>query len=351
MPPTTALPSPAPTMAPTVLPFPAPTPGPTPVPTPAPTRTPIVAVSIAIDGITCTGDFDADVLDTALDIVMTGAAFSDAVCTDTTTGITSDVEASANGDVWNTGSYTSLYDFVVGTANAAVSDGSFDTAIATAEARRRLEGVSRRDLGRRLAMSDGTVASVAVSTFSPTAAPTPAPSETPTPSPTAAECMNGVIDASIGETDVDCGGSSCPPCALGETCAVDTDCFSGGSCESLVCDPAPTISVPPTTATPTVLPTPTPPKKKDDDDDNSVALGLGLGLGLGVPFLIVVAFVVFKMSGQHEGKAESPSADPYSTDPNMVANPGAIELGIQDPAGGGYSEDEPNNELASHMVV
>ena len=35
----------------------------------------------------------------------------------------------------------------------------------------------------------------------------------------------------------------------------------------------------------------------------------------------------------------------------MVANPGAIELGIQDPAGGGYSEDEPNNELASHMVA
>ena len=31
----------------------------------------------------------------------------------------------------------------------------------------------------------------------------------------------------------------------------------------------------------------------------------------------------------------------------MVANPGAVELGI----GGGYSEDEPNNELASHMVA
>merc|ERR550514_1264396 len=180
-------------------------------------------------------------------------------------------------------------------ANTAVSDGTFDTEIAAAESRRRLQGVSRRDLGRRLAMSDGTVSAVSVSTFSPTAAPTPtpttmAPSAVPVPAPTAAP-------------------------------------------------------------TPTPLPTPTPPKKKDDDDDNSVALGLGLGLGLGVPFLIGVGFVVFKMSGQHEGKAESPSADPYSTDPNMVANPGAIELGIQDPAGGGYSEDEPNNELASHMVA
>merc|ERR1719324_1631068 len=175
MPPTTAFPSPVPTMAPTVLP--------TAAPTPAPTRTPIVAVTISIDSITCADDFDATVLDDALDTILSGVSFTDAACTDTSTGISTDVEASATGDVWNTGSYTSLYDFVVGTCNAAVSDGSFDEAIAAAEARRRLQGVSRRDLGRRLAMSDGTVASVSVSTFSPTAAPTPAPSETPTPTP------------------------------------------------------------------------------------------------------------------------------------------------------------------------
>merc|ERR1719333_1837485 len=176
--------------------------------------------------------------------------------------------------------------------------------------------------------------------------------------------MNNVMDASIGETDVDCGGSSCPPCALGQTCAVDTDCFSGGSCEATLCEYAPTslptpVPVPSPTLAPTfsVAPTPTPtpaptpvPKKKDDDDDNSVALGLGIGLGIGVPLLIIAAVCFFKMSGHQQEKAESPSADPYS-DPNMVANPGAIELGIQDPAGGGYSEDEPNNELASHMVA
>ena len=41
-----------------------------------------------------------------------------------------------------------------------------------------------------------------------------------------------------------------------------------------------------------------------------------------------------------------PGPTPTYSDP-MVANPGAVELGI----GGGYSEDEPNNELASHMVA
>ncbi len=42
------------------------------------------------------------------------------------------------------------------------------------------------------------------------------------------ECQNGVHD--FGETAVDCGGPSCPPCGLGEFCAGDDD-----SCESGVC--------------------------------------------------------------------------------------------------------------------
>merc|ERR1719316_2149353 len=142
--------------------------------------------------------------------------------------------------------------------------------------------------------------------------------------------MNNVMDASIGETDVDCGGSSCPPCALGQTCAVDTDCFSGGSCEATLCEYAPTslptpapsprptpVPVPSPTLAPTfsVAPTPTPtpaptpvPKKKDDDDDNSVALGLGIGLGIGVPLLIIAAVCFFKMSGHQQEKAEWPAA-------------------------------------------
>jgi hypothetical protein len=37
-------------------------------------------------------------------------------------------------------------------------------------------------------------------------------------------CADGVKD--ITETDVDCGGSQCPACALGKGCNVDTDCAS-----------------------------------------------------------------------------------------------------------------------------
>ena len=145
---------------------------------------PIVAVTITIDSITCEDDFDASVLDTALDAIMVGASFTDATCTDTSTGIDADVTASASYALWG-GTYDSWYAYVVGTCNTAVSDGTFDTEIAAAESRRRLQGVSHRDLGRRLAMSDGTVASVSVSTFSPTAAPTsPAVSPIPTLAPT-----------------------------------------------------------------------------------------------------------------------------------------------------------------------
>jgi hypothetical protein len=36
------------------------------------------------------------------------------------------------------------------------------------------------------------------------------------------------------ETDVDCGGDACPPCALSKACLVDTDCASG-NCQASVC--------------------------------------------------------------------------------------------------------------------
>ena len=37
-------------------------------------------------------------------------------------------------------------------------------------------------------------------------------------------CLNGEVDASNGETDVDCGGNTCAPCEAGKTCAADSDC-------------------------------------------------------------------------------------------------------------------------------
>jgi hypothetical protein len=45
-------------------------------------------------------------------------------------------------------------------------------------------------------------------------------------------CGNRVKDGS--ETDVDCGGGACSPCAIGSHCAVSADC-AGGACLNNVC--------------------------------------------------------------------------------------------------------------------
>ena len=40
---------------------------------------------------------------------------------------------------------------------------------------------------------------------------------------------------SAGETDVDCGGAVCPPCVLGQTCNVDSDCASLTCAQGVCC--------------------------------------------------------------------------------------------------------------------
>jgi hypothetical protein len=47
-----------------------------------------------------------------------------------------------------------------------------------------------------------------------------------------ATCSNNKRD--VNETDVDCGGPDCPTCATGKKCKVDSDCTSG-TCASGVC--------------------------------------------------------------------------------------------------------------------
>jgi hypothetical protein len=49
------------------------------------------------------------------------------------------------------------------------------------------------------------------------------------------DCSDGAQNGS--ETDVDCGGS-CPPCALGKTCAAGTDCDSAFCASGVCCDTA-----------------------------------------------------------------------------------------------------------------
>jgi hypothetical protein len=55
---------------------------------------------------------------------------------------------------------------------------------------------------------------------------------TTTTTTTTANCMDGVKDGD--ETDVDCGGSICPPCAIGQTCGKGGDCQTG-VCEAAKC--------------------------------------------------------------------------------------------------------------------
>jgi hypothetical protein len=48
-------------------------------------------------------------------------------------------------------------------------------------------------------------------------------------------CSDGIQNGS--ETDVDCGGGTCPPCAVGKKCKAATDCVAAaaGSCQQIVC--------------------------------------------------------------------------------------------------------------------
>jgi hypothetical protein len=51
-------------------------------------------------------------------------------------------------------------------------------------------------------------------------------------------CTDGKVDGS--ETDVDCGGSACPPCAVPDHCVANGDCLSGFCSAGLCSPPTPT---------------------------------------------------------------------------------------------------------------
>ena len=52
-------------------------------------------------------------------------------------------------------------------------------------------------------------------------------------------CSDGIVNDR--ETDVDCGGATCPRCAVGEQCRIDADCRSM-RCADLTCQAAPTCA-------------------------------------------------------------------------------------------------------------
>ncbi|HEY8926157.1 MAG TPA: hypothetical protein VIU64_17360, partial [Polyangia bacterium] len=53
--------------------------------------------------------------------------------------------------------------------------------------------------------------------------------------PAGSPCANNVLDGT--ETDIDCGGAACGPCANGKRCALATDC-AGGVCTGTLCQAA-----------------------------------------------------------------------------------------------------------------
>jgi hypothetical protein len=69
----------------------------------------------------------------------------------------------------------------------------------------------------------------------PISEPTPPP-----PTPPGPTCSDGVKNGA--ETDIDCGGPDCPPCAAGKRCVGATDC-TGGACLNQVCQPTCTDGV------------------------------------------------------------------------------------------------------------
>ena len=95
-----------------------------------------------------------------------------------------------------------------------------------------------------------------VPTSVPTSVPTPVPTVVPTPTPTLVTCMNDMMDEA--ETDVDCGGGSCPRCKLGSGCVVDTDCFADLCINSMCVYHPSALPTPVPTPVPTSIPTPKP---------------------------------------------------------------------------------------------
>ena len=250
----TPQPVPVPTFTPTPLPSPAPSPPPTQLPTLSPSRTPVVFATAGVSGMTCS-DFDQSVYDLAMESVLDSAGFSEATCANTDDDDGAEITNEISVPLAEISEDASVLSHVTDALVEAVSTGALTSAIQSYARRRLANGPERR-----LSMADAVVHSVSVSTFTPTPAPTPVPTSGPTSAmPTAASCLNGELDAT--ETDVDCGGANCNPCAQNQTCSFGSDCRSdvcvhpssivserGGAC---AIDPTPAPTLAPTTLTPT----------------------------------------------------------------------------------------------------
>jgi len=89
------------------------------------------------------------------------------------------------------------------------------------------DGTTSNDAAQDTTQQDTTPPNDAPGDNTVSDAPSDAPSDTGLDvlSDVLNHCTNQQVD--VDETDVDCGGLTCPKCAAGKKCLVNTDCMSG----------------------------------------------------------------------------------------------------------------------------
>lgn len=95
--------------------------------------------------------------------------------------------------------------------------------------------------GIRIEGSGGTAKENFITSKNTTVASRPRLDVCYTPAPPPGPCTNGVLDT--GETDVDCGGNVCAPCADGKSCVTAADCTNEVCDRSATCVPFPSGSL------------------------------------------------------------------------------------------------------------
>ena len=248
--------APTPTAVPT-----GPSLSPTTLPTSEPT--PLVVLSalatVSLAGFSCSDytDAEATVLEQAMGDVITNLQSTEAIgCTSNRRLTDRDTQHLRYGRRLDDGasasigmSMSALSHHTDSTTSSELAAEINDALASAASTGSLASAISSRASDAGLAsLSSVSVSSVTVSTLSPTEQPTTFPSSSPTgrpttpaptPRPTGVYCTDGVLNGD--ETSIDCGGT-CPACAFGESCGVDSDCASS-ACQGGVC-----ITSPPTAA-------------------------------------------------------------------------------------------------------
>ena len=184
-------------------------------------------------------------------------------------------------------------------------------------------------------------------TYSPTASPTESPTTNPTASPTTSAptpstCSDGARNGF--ETNVDCGGSECPGCALGLPCTDNNDCDSGFCPTSTsVCSETQAPTQKPSSLRPTSAPSARPAtaaptgalrtagvaddKEQENTDDGDSNLFILIGAGAGVCVAVIgLAIVTAAFIRRRAARMDREFSEEIDVDvPSDKSKPVAVE--------------------------